>query len=154
MEHLPSHRDAHAVASRNPPTRHVRDVENNSPLTEPPPTHLGTSFVQRIRNFSRGLTTSVLPPDSTTPSPPTQTKECCFMCIDRNGRDTVAMQIPCPQIRPGQKERETEIMTESLPNYSCTTGYVDSCLSTAFELSKRSMYDEPRANPSHLGITY
>jgi len=107
MEHLPSHRDAHAAASCNPPTRHVRDVENNSPLTEPPPTHLGTSFVQRI--FSRGLTTSVLPPDSTTPSPPTQTKECCFMCIDRNGRDTVAMQIPCPQVRPGQKERETEI---------------------------------------------
>jgi len=109
MQHIPSHRDAHAVASRNPPTRHVRDVENNSPLTEPPPTHLGTSFVQRIRNFSRGLTTSVLPPYSTTPSPPSQTKECCFMCIDRKGRDTVAMQIPCPQIRPGQKERETEI---------------------------------------------
>jgi hypothetical protein len=112
MEPLPSHQDARAVSSRNPQTRHVHDVENNSPLTEPASAHLGTSFYQRIGRFVRSLTTSTLPTDPTAPSPLSQTEECCFICIARNGHDTVAMQISCPQIRPGQKERETEIYDE------------------------------------------
>lgn len=120
MERLPTRQEADATNSHEPRTRRVRDVENNSPLTEPAPSHVGTSIYQHIQKAVRILATSTPALDSTTPPPLSQTEECCFICLDRNGHDTVAMQIPCPQIRPGQKERETEIydrITERLLLY-------------------------------------
>ena len=116
MEPPQSYQNSHAVSSRNPQTRHVRDVENNSPPTEPASAYAGTSFDQRLRRFVRNRATSALQTDPAAPSPSSQTKECCFICIARNGHDTVAMQIPCPEIRPGQKERETEIYDEITKN--------------------------------------
>lgn len=110
-----SHQDA-----RNRQTRHVHDVENNSPLTGPTSAQVRTSVYQRVQRFVRSLATSAPPPDTRAPSPLSQTMECYFICIDRKGHDTVAMRIPCPQIRPGRKERETEVyerITEKLLLY-------------------------------------
>ena len=80
-------------------------------------THAGTSIHQRIQSVISSLVTSAQHPDSTSPTPLCQTDECCFIGIERNGRDTVAMQTPCPQLKPVLKEGEIEIydtITEKL----------------------------------------
>jgi hypothetical protein len=117
MEHLPSHRDTHTAGSRNTQTRHVDDVENNSPLTEPAPTRVGASIYQHVRKFACSHAITARTTDSAVPpSSLPQTKECCLVCIHRTGRDTVAMRTPCPQSSSGRKDREDKIYRDIKEN--------------------------------------